>query len=164
MKVLVLGATGLIGTAVTKELLQTGHEVTGLCRTERSAAHLERLGATPLRGDLEDPAPWAGVVATIDGIIQTAATFEDDMGSVDWCVLAALMQAAETAGSRPRFIYTGGCWLYGETGDVVASEESPFNPLPGVVRPKRTGLSLSGFRRFRRQVAAILPARFAGSP
>ncbi|SMX25482.1 NAD-dependent epimerase/dehydratase family protein [Boseongicola aestuarii] len=131
MKVLVLGATGLIGTAVTKELLQAGHEVTGLCRSERSAIQLQCLGATPLLGDLRDPDPWAGVVEEIDGIIQVAATFEKDMGPVDGRVLAALMQAAKKAGSRPRFIYTGGCWLYGETLHEIATEDNPFNPLPG---------------------------------
>lgn len=130
MKVLVLGATGLIGTAVTKELVRAGHEVTGLCRSQRSAAQLERLGATPLSGNLRDPDPWAGVAADTDGIIQAAATFEEDMGPVDSRVLVALTHAAKAAGNRPRFIYTGGCWLYGETGDEVATEESPFNPLP----------------------------------
>lgn len=55
MKVLVLGATGLVGTAITKELLQAGHQVTGLCRSERSARQLEHLGATPLPGDLRNP-------------------------------------------------------------------------------------------------------------
>lgn len=130
MKVLVLGATGLIGTALTRELLQAGHEVTGLCRSDRSARQLKRLGATPLSGDLRDPGLWAGVVSDIDGIIQVAATFEEDMGPVDRHVLTSLAQVAEAAGSRPRFIYTGGCWLYGETGDEIATEDSAFNPLP----------------------------------
>jgi nucleoside-diphosphate-sugar epimerase len=33
---------------------------------------------------------------------------------------------------RPRFIYTGGCWLFGSTGDLAATEETPFNPLPAL--------------------------------
>src|SRR6266571_1847502 len=31
---------------------------------------------------------------------------------------------------KARFIYTGGCWLFGATGDAVATEETPFRPLP----------------------------------
>lgn len=69
-------------------------------------------------------------MSEIDGIIQAAATFEEDMGPVDRRVLTALARAAQTAGTRPRFIYTGGCWFFGETGDEIATEESPFNPLP----------------------------------
>ena len=156
MKVLVLGATGLIGTAVTKELLQAGHKVTGLCRSERSATQLEGLGATPLPGDLRDPGPWADIVADVGGIIQTATTFEEDMGPVDRRVLAALLQAAETAGSRPRFIYTGGCWLYGETGNEIATEDSAFNPLPAFAWMLENGARLAASPAF--STAIIHPA------
>ena len=70
------------------------------------------------------------------------------MGPVDRRVLAALMQAAETAGSRPRFIYTGGCWLYGETGDEVATEESSFNPLPAFAWMLENGARLEASPSF----------------
>src|SRR5262249_60991865 len=33
-------------------------------------------------------------------------------------------------GRRPRFSYTGGCWLFGSTGEAVATETTPFDPLP----------------------------------
>ncbi|MBS9718204.1 NAD-dependent epimerase/dehydratase family protein [Pseudohalocynthiibacter aestuariivivens] len=156
MKVLVLGATGMIGTAVTKELLRAGHKVTGLCQSDRSARQLERIGATPLPGDLQNPGAWAGVVPVTDGIIQAAATFKDDMGAVDRCVLTSVAQAAETAGTRPRFIYTGGCWLYGETGDEIATEESPFNPLPAFSWMVKNGARLAASSVF--STAIIHPA------
>ncbi len=143
MKVLVLGATGLIGTAVTKELLRAGHEVMGLCRSDWSARRLEHLGATPLPGDLRDPGPWAGVASDSDGIIQAAATFEEDMGPVDRHVLTALAQVAEAAETRPRFIYTGGCWLgdQRQDGGLSFGQNALSHLDPGCAQRRHSGRS-----------------------
>lgn len=54
MHVFVTGGTGWIGSAVVDELLDTGHVVTGLARSDGSAAALQRHGALVLRGDLDD--------------------------------------------------------------------------------------------------------------
>lgn len=129
MKVLVLGATGSIGTAVTKELIANDHEVIALSRSIGSDAKLRDWGAVPFRGDLREPEQWADMLRDCDGIIQVATTFTDDMGHVDRAVVEALEQAARRFGIRPRLIYTGGCWLFGQTGDLVATEETPFDPL-----------------------------------
>lgn len=54
MRVFVTGASGWIGSAVTRELVASGHDVLGLARSERSEAAVRDLGAEPLRGDLDD--------------------------------------------------------------------------------------------------------------
>src|SRR5258706_8776698 len=54
MRVFVTGASGWIGSAVVDDLLAAGHEVTGLARSDNSAAALEAKGARVLRGDLDD--------------------------------------------------------------------------------------------------------------
>ncbi|MFT5343590.1 MAG: hypothetical protein ACI9BH_002811 [Paracoccaceae bacterium] len=90
MKVLVLGATGSIGTAVTKELIGHDHKVIALSRSTESDAKLRDWGAFPFRGDLRKPTQWADMVGDCDGIIQVATTFTDDMGQVDTAVLGAL--------------------------------------------------------------------------
>jgi len=132
MHVLLLGGTGSIGSAILDELISRGHRVTALARSDGSAARLRSSGATPLAGDLTRPGDWAAAVAGTDAVIHAAADFASDMGAIDRAVLEALSAAASVPGrDRPlRLLYTGGCWLFGETGTVIADECTPFNPLP----------------------------------
>jgi nucleoside-diphosphate-sugar epimerase len=54
MRVFVTGASGWIGSAVVDDLLAAGHEVTGLARSDASAAAVAAKGAQVRRGDLDD--------------------------------------------------------------------------------------------------------------
>lgn len=130
MRAFILGGTGSIGAPIVNELIARGHEVTALSRSEISDKKLSAAGATPLRGDLLNPALWITEAVAHDAIIQVAATFDDDMGEVDARVVNAIIEAAARTDHRPRLLYTGGCWLYGATGDTVATEDHPFNPIP----------------------------------
>ena len=52
------------------------------------------------------------------------------MDAIDRRLLDALLPALAAQPNKPRFIYTGGCWLFGATGDAIATEATPFRPLP----------------------------------
>ena len=129
MKVLILGGTGSIGTAVTRELVRSGHHVTGLSRSAASDRNLAAMGARPLRGNLRSPGTWVQEVARTDALIQLAATFDDGMAEADTTAIAAILDQAALRPEPLRLIYTGGCWLYGATGNRVADETSPMQPI-----------------------------------
>lgn len=131
MRILVLGGTGFVGGAVLSELYRSGHHVLALARSEEAEHRLTGAGAEVLRGDLRHPRQWAGAVREVDAVVHAAATFTRDMGEVDRGVIRALMNACQRSPHRVRFVYTGGVWLYGATGDSIATEETPFNPIPG---------------------------------
>jgi nucleoside-diphosphate-sugar epimerase len=72
MHVFVTGATGWIGSAAVGQLLEAGHEVTGLARSDASAAALETKGAGVQRGDLDDLDSIRAGAAGADAVVHLA--------------------------------------------------------------------------------------------
>jgi nucleoside-diphosphate-sugar epimerase len=130
VRVFVLGGTGSIGSAVVRELVARKHKVFGLARSEASAAKLGEFGATALQGSIASPEPWTAELAGVDALIHAACDFSTEMATIENRLLDAVLPALASQPNKPRFIYTGGCWLFGATGDEVATEATPFRPLP----------------------------------
>jgi nucleoside-diphosphate-sugar epimerase len=129
MHLLLLGATGSIGAPVLRKLLGRGHDIVALARSDASAAKLGQAGASVVRGDIGDPMEWLPVLRHIDGVIHTACDFASPMEAIDRRLLGALLPYLAKHSKRPRFVYTGGCWLFGPTGTKVADEDARFAPL-----------------------------------
>ncbi|MFL0374405.1 SDR family oxidoreductase [Paenibacillus amylolyticus] len=108
MRVFVTGATGYIGSAVTRELIERGHQVVGLVRSDSSAAKLEESGAEVHRSDINDLDSLRSGAAAADGVIHLAFhhDFSNFAGALTTDLHAVEAMGAALEGSGKPFVIT----------------------------------------------------------
>ncbi len=156
MEVFVFGANGYIGSAVIKELKAHGHDVTALTTRKDAAKKLEKQGFNAIVGKMEQPKSWMKAAMKANAIIQLADTYDDDAGMAETALFDALEENLKKRRRKKRIIYTGGCWLYGPTGDEIAVEGHEFAPFDAMEFSVKTRERLMNSDRF--DVITIHPA------
>jgi nucleoside-diphosphate-sugar epimerase len=126
----ITNATGYIGSAVAEQFKARGYDVTALARNDKAVEELTKRGYKAYRGDLRKPQEFEQAVKEADVVIHTAATNDQEFGKVDQAATEAILNALK--GTNKTFIYTSGTWVLGNTGNILADETTPVNPIPVV--------------------------------
>jgi nucleoside-diphosphate-sugar epimerase len=126
MHLFVTGGSGLTGPAVVSELIAAGHQVTGLARSDQSAARLVALGARVHRGSLDDLDSLRAGAAEAEGVLHMAygGDFSDpeDMARRDTGAIQAL--GRPLVGTGKPFVSTSGT-LVMKAGRVGLETDAP---------------------------------------
>lgn len=146
MRVFVTGASGFIGSAVVAELLDAGHEVTGLARSGASADRLTALGADVMLATLSDTASLQAAAVASDGVIHLAYRHGEPPGvaaETDRQVIQALGDALAGSG-RPLVVTSGTLVL--PAGLVGTEADAAHAAAPAAARAaaERVALALAG--------------------
>lgn len=143
MRVMVIGATGVLGVPAIQRLLTDGHEVSGLARNPDRTAAVRDTGAKPVLGDLFDVSSLAGALRGHDAVLNLATRIPDARAAMrrsGWaendrirregsaCLAAAVRQVDELR----TVVQEGISFPYADGGDHELDEDAPLRPV-GVV-------------------------------
>lgn len=136
MKVFVTGGSGFIGRCLVQRLVERGDNVFALARSDRSAAVVESLGATAVKGDILDVESMRSAMIGSDLVVHLAAW--DGLESENW----AQAEIINVGGTRrvlalayelgvPRIVYVSTLGVFGNTKGRLVDEsyyyEGPFD-------------------------------------
>ncbi|HEY0803830.1 MAG TPA: SDR family oxidoreductase [Pseudonocardiaceae bacterium] len=129
MRVFVTGASGWIGSAVVDDLLTAGHQVTGLARSDTSAATLEAKGAHVRRGDLDDLDSIRAGAKDAEAVIHLANKHDWSNSAASNAAERAAVQAIGDTliGTDHPFLLASGVATRAQGTPATETDASPFH-------------------------------------
>ena len=129
----VTGGSGFIGRALVRRLIRDQHEVRVLVRSDTSAKTVRELGATPVRGELNDPTTWQQDAVRSDVLFHLAAETDifADRARHDFVTVGGTQAAVDAAryAQVPRFVHCGSeAALLAGPALVEVDETAPLRP------------------------------------
>jgi nucleoside-diphosphate-sugar epimerase len=128
MNVFIIGATGYIGQAVTRDVLDAGHRVTALARSEESAARLPTGDVHVVRGSVEDLAAVRDGLESADAAIYLAIQGTQGATEADRAALGAIVDRLQ--GTRGPVIVTSGLGVYVGAQEPLVDETTSLAHAP----------------------------------
>jgi nucleoside-diphosphate-sugar epimerase len=137
VRIFVTGASGWIGSAVVPELLDAGHQVLGLARSDSAAARVAGLGADVQRGDLNDLDSLRAGAAAADGVVHLGYSHDftrmEEAARMDLAAITTI--GAQLAGTGGPFVVASG--VLGLASGRAATEADLPDPA---VHPRIAGI------------------------
>lgn len=118
MKILIIGATGYVGSHIVRRMVKDGHDVSGTVRSQSAAADVTKLGARPIFADLGKFDTLDSALTDADAVIYAAQLLLEPEHEA----LIALTE--RMAGSGKTLIFTSGTGVLSQKTDGDWSENS----------------------------------------
>lgn len=137
MTISIVGATGVLGRQVVPRLLERGHEVKAIVRTEGQAVRLQHLGVQAFVGDILVKESLSSALQGADCVLHLATAIPSDLVRGDWTMndrirqegTQNLLHCATQSGVR-RYIQQSIIMLYGDYGQKIVDESASLQPSP----------------------------------
>ncbi|PTU24479.1 hypothetical protein P175DRAFT_0497614 [Aspergillus ochraceoroseus IBT 24754] len=132
-KVFITGATGFIGRVVTEFAVKEGYDVRGLSRREEGDALLKSLGATPVRGDLDNHELLTQESKNADIVLHLAFNHDfskpfDQLVALEISAVTALAQGLEGT-NKPLVVTNGTAFVKPDPNGDETDETAPVADL-----------------------------------
>lgn len=159
MRVFVTGASGHIGSLVVRELLDNGHQVSGLARSDAGSEVVERAGAQVIRGTLDDLDVLTTAAGESDGVIHLAFKhdFGDYAGAAKADVRAVRAIGAALVGSGKPFVNTSGTAVLATGSSSALATEETVPPSEGPRVPSENATLALADQDVRASVIRLAP-------
>jgi nucleoside-diphosphate-sugar epimerase len=137
-----------------------GHDVVGLVRSAGAVERLLARGMHPVQATLTDHKALREMTHDADAVVYCAFEQSAQGVEIESRALDVILTAVDS--SHEAFVYTSGCWVYGNTGPQPVDESAPLDPTPLVAWRPAHEKKVHDARRHKLRTVVIRPGLVYG--